>query len=172
MFEEQQNSLGDLDGYDAYGAIKFLKGESWEDIFEGFEENPPEWLLKWSEDWSADEIFTIDDIDPLIGEYLLVFDESTQEVWAGIHQGDDVAVFQKIPTDCANPDHEVVCDFFLKKLEEIGDYIVYRNLTVESPEWIPREKMEAFLVASLKTLGQSKLYELTLEEWLEREYPE
>jgi len=172
MFEQQKNSLGALDGFDSYWAFSFLKGESCEEQFESFNAVPPEWLLSWARQWRGIDIFTIDDIDPLIGEYLLVFDESSGEVWAGIHQGDDVAVFKKIPTTTANPDREVVSDFFLKELERIGDCIMYGNLTVESPEWIPREKMEAFLKDQMRNLNQTTLHGLKLEQWLTREFGE
>jgi hypothetical protein len=166
MFKEQQNSLGALDGCDAYWAFSFLQGTPWEEQFEPFDAVPPEWLLTWSKKWRAVDLFTIDDIDPLIGEYQLVFDDSSGEVWAGIHQGGDVAVFKKIPTDCANPDREVVCDFFLKELEGIGDYTVYGKLTLKSPEWMPEERIKEYLLEMYKKISDAKIDKIKLEPWV------
>jgi hypothetical protein len=41
MFEEQQHSLGALDGSDAYWAFSFLQGTPWEEQFEPFDRGSP-----------------------------------------------------------------------------------------------------------------------------------
>jgi len=174
MFDEPKTSLGDLEEDERTWAFMFLKGESWDEQFECLEADegtiPPEWLINWSASWDAEFVMTIDDVDPLIGEYLLVIDKSNNEAWAAIHQGDDQVAFTRVPVDGANPDKTTVCDFFLGELEEVGSCTFVGNLTINASRWLPRERVEVFLRDRMNQLNEEKMGNLTLEQWLKREY--
>ena len=174
MFEDQTDSIGTLDDCECGWVFSFISGTSWEDLFESLDESatPPGWLVEWSKSWEAESVFTIDEIDPYIAEYYLLKDGASKEVWAAIHQGDDRVVFEAIPAKNGEPASNTVCSFFLQELEKIGDFPFIGNFTIESPESLPRDRMEDFLKRRIKELGEPKLYGLTLEQWLNREYGE
>jgi hypothetical protein len=174
MFDDPKTSLGQLDESEQLWAFRFMQGESWADQFECLDEEvgskPPDWLMKWSDSWTAEPVLTIDDLDPLIGEYVLVVDGTNDEVWAAIHQGDDQVVLERVPVERSEPTCNEVCDFFLKQLEQIGDAVFAGNMTIDAPRWLPRDRMEAFLIRRMKELGRNTMHGLTLEKWLQREY--
>ena len=174
MFDEPKTSLGDLDEGERTWAFRFLNDEPWDEQFECLESDegtiPPEWLINWSDSWDAELVMTIDDVDPLIGEYLFVIDKSNNEAWAAIHQGDDQVVFKRVPVDGANPDKTTVCDFFLGELKKVGNCPFFGNLTIDAPRWLPCERVEVFLKKRMNQLNEKKMGKLTLEQWLKREY--
>jgi hypothetical protein len=174
MFDESKTSVGDLDEGEQLWAFRFLRGDAWDWQFECLDEQegnkPPDWLVRWSDSWQAEPMVTIDDLDPLIAEYLLVVDTSNNEVWAGIHQGDDQVMFERVPVEGSEPACNEVCDFLLKQLEQIGGAVFTGNMKVDAPRWLPRDRMEAFLIRRMKELGRNTMHGLTLEKWLQREY--
>jgi hypothetical protein len=174
MFDDKTTSLGTLDDCEQSWVFSFLRGSSWEELFESLDEDtkPPAWLVEWSKSWECEDVFTIDDLDPYIGEYRLITDGDSKEVWAAIHQGDDQVVFKSIPATNGEPDPDAVCSFFLQELENIGDFPFVGNFTIDSPEWLPSNRMEDFLRRRMKELGEQEMHGLTLEEWLNREYDE
>lgn len=172
MFEKKTSSLGTLNDCEQGWVFSFLRGSSWEELFASLDEDetPPNWLIEWSQSWKTEDVFTINDIDPYIGEYCIITDGVAKEVWAAIHQGDDTVTFKPIPATNGKPDPATLCSFFLQELESIGDYPFIGDFTMGSPKWLPRERMEDFLRRRMKELGKQKMHGLNLEEWLDREY--
>lgn len=174
MFEEKTTSFGTLNNCEQSWVFSFLRGSSWEELFESLDEdtNPPNWLVEWSKSWECEDVFTIEDIDPYIGEYYLITGRDSKEVWAAIHQGDDQVAFKSIPAINGKADSDTVCSFFLRELENIGEYPFIGDFTIGAPERLPRDRMEDFLRRRIEELGEQEMDGLTLEEWLKREYGE
>jgi hypothetical protein len=176
MFEEEKTSLGELDETELSLAVKHLDGESFEDIFEecvGEGEEPPAWLLKWSEFWSWEPLFTIGGLDPLSMSCYLIEDSSCDEFWICDKGCDDQPVIMNVPTDSGDPSVEDVSNAAIAYLRKAGDAMLYGDLSIDSPTWLPREQMKDFMSKMMEendvnTAGGEE--ELNLEEWLDREY--
>jgi hypothetical protein len=84
MFEQEKQSLGQLDDSELGIIVKHLDGEPLEDLFEeylGEGEEPTTWLDDWSGYWSWEPLFSIDGLDPLSMSCYLIEDSSCDEYW-------------------------------------------------------------------------------------------
>jgi hypothetical protein len=169
MSNQKQLSLGDLGEIDPFLAFDYLRGTPWEEIFEVFEQTPPQWLVDWSSMWRGCLVFTIDEIDPYVAEYILVFDSSCNETWAAIHQGDNQVVMEAIQTRADEPDADVICDFFLNELGSLGS-LLFGDFRIHAPQWLPIERVEPFMKKRMEELSQTLIYGLSLPEWLIKQY--
>lgn len=176
MFEEEKKSLGDLDDAELGFIVKHLDGESLEDLFEeylGEGEEPPTWLLEWSDFLSWEPLFSIEGLDPLSMSCYLIEDSSSDEFWFCDMGCDDQPVIMKVPNDSGTPTVEEVCEIALAYLQDAGDSMLYGDLSIESPTWLPRDQMRDFM---RKMMEENEVYtaggddELSLESWLDREY--
>jgi hypothetical protein len=177
MFEDRVTSLGALNQDDQLMVRAFLHGSSWAEQWELMDDEsgmtPPDWLMKWSNGWRHNPILTISGDDWWMCEYLLVFDNLSHEAWIMIYQcvgGDDGVVFERVATDLGTPTVNDVCDVVLRDLESLGDSPLRGAFTIGSPQWLPQDRMAAFLVRALTKYGVNTVAGLALDQWLLREY--
>jgi hypothetical protein len=175
MFDEPKTSLGDLDEYERGWMLSFLRGTSWEELFEelGDGSAPPSWLVEWSANWVADSIFTMDEMDPYWCEGHLVTDKSTRESWVVVIEPDEtITCFEHVPVMNRKPVAESVWPIALKYLRSIGDFPILGHFTI-NPLWLPRSVMTDFMTSTMWEAGLNCLendQSLMLEQWLRREY--
>lgn len=149
MFDQPKTSLGDLDEHERGWMLSFLRGTSWEELFESLGDGsaPPSWLVGWSANWEADSIFTIDEMDPYWSEAFLVTDSSNGECWFVVEEcGESFAAFARISTADRIPSHEAVASAAVEYMRGIGDFPVIGRLQI-NPVWIPPPVMEEILEA-------------------------
>lgn len=135
------------------------------------ENQPPDWLVTWSNHWRCDPILSSEGDDWWTCEYELVTDESNSEVWIMVHQGvggDYVTGFERIATNRDAPNTDEVRGYIADVLESIGDELCRGSFTITSPQWLPRNQMEEYL----QSASIEQVDSLPLEDWLLREYGE
>ena len=177
MFEDKTTSLGALHPCDQLMARAFLDGSSWEEQFEEWDDGsgmvPPKWLAEWSKGWRSEPLFSMEGDDWWMCECQLVFDEISDEAWIMVYQylgGDDGVHFKPIATDRGSPKAEEVWGFCVKEIESLGDFSLRGTFTIDSTEWLPKDRVTASLKRTLAKYGESTVGGLPLEKWLLREY--
>lgn len=176
MFETKKTSLGDLDEGELSFAVKNMGGDSWEELFEDLDPDmpvAPDWLVKWSEDWSKDALFSVDEMDPLWMSCYVISDRSNGEFWLCDESVDDNTVLIRIPSQSGKLTVDAVSKVALDYLDDAGDFMLYGNFTIDSPEWLPLEAVKPFMERKMKEYGVASLHgkdHLALDAWLVREY--
>ncbi len=176
MFETKKTSLGELDEYELAFAVKHMSGMPWEELFEDLDPDMPEappWLVDWSEGWSRDAIFTVDDMEPMWMSCYIITDSSNGEFWFCDESVDEQTVLIPIPATSGELTIEAVSKVALDYLHKAGDFMLYGNFSIESPEWLPLDVMKRFMARKMEEHNVAKIAgskSLTLDEWLVREY--
>lgn len=173
MFEQKQNSLGELDEDELSLANSVLEGEDWEELLG---EPPPRWLSKWSKTWTAIPLYTMDSgSDPLFSNGSIWCDTAHGEFWFRDEGCDDPPCLDKIPTLSGKPRAADVCDkVFAYMRETFAEFPLRANFEVLNRRLLPRRRMEGFLRDLMQEHRISCMEtnrKLSLEMWLDREYP-
>lgn len=176
MFETKKTSLGDLDECELGFALKNMSGIPWEELFEDFDPdmpNAPDWLVKWSEYWIKEAIFTVDEMDPMWMSCYVISDRSSTEFWFCDESIDNQSVLIRIPTSSGELTVDAVSKVALDYLDDAGDFMLYGNFMIDAPEWLPLEVIKPFMEQKMKEYGMKSLQgkkDFSLESWLKREY--
>jgi hypothetical protein len=173
MFTEIKHSIGELDEDELSLANSVLDGEDWEELLG---EHPPAWLVKWSKRWKEIPLYSIDSgSDPMFSTGSIWCDGASGECWFRDEGCEEPPCLEKIPSPGAKPSAAAVCEtVFTYMRETFGEFPLMGNFEVFNRRLLPRGRMEAFLSSLMREYGISSMEtnpELSLGDWLDREYP-
>jgi hypothetical protein len=170
MFETKKVSLAEFaDPLEIEGISTFLQDNPWDESFDP-EDMPPEWLLDWSESWEVEYLWGLD-LGEVYGNGYLIHDRSNDETFfSDLHQ-DGCCGFVKFDRPTQSLSVKEVCDQTFKYWEEVmNDTLLYGDVTINEPKWLPREKVKAFMIQLMAKNDMETTGDLSLDDWLDREY--
>lgn len=171
MFENAKKSLRGFENQDEIEAIStFLREGIWEDFFD--EGEIPEWVKEWSKHWRADFLWGMD-LGDINATGFLISDDSTGESFFSDLNHEGCSGFEEFTDKGSELTVDSVCNQTLKYWDEIlGDAVLFGDLRLGDLKWLPMERVKSCIESLMKKHGMEQMGELTLDEWLHREYGE
>jgi hypothetical protein len=170
MFETKKTSLEQItDPLEIEAISTFLQDNPWDESFEP-EDIPPKWLLDWSESWDVEWLWGVE-LGEVYGNGYLIHDRSTDETFFTDLHPDGCCGFEKFDTPTKSLSVKDVCDQTFKYWRDVmTDTLVFGDVTINEPKWLPRNEVKAFMQKLMDDNDMDTTGDLSLDEWLDREY--
>lgn len=172
MFEEEVDSLDQLDEYEFKALIEAIDYKSWEGYVEVYEKKPPVWVVEWAKGLETETLYSLSDLDPIWTRLNLLHDRRADCSYLYTEGADDTMMTKKIPSAGSQLTKEKLWPLVKSDLEDLGDSILYGTFEICSV-WIPEAEISGYLRELMKTNKMTHLKGgtgSTVEEWLTEQY--